>query len=344
MFNVFADYHHTSLYHSLHILFEKRLGGTLYRPLGNEWLDGGYWLMATIYNNHPLTVAQYLGVRPDYLNPSPGHYLAFDPEYNYDHNAITVGKFMALPIDFVIATIPAHIPSFYQLAQDHPNKPKVIFQVGNAWEIDPAQPIKNIMASALLPNHPSGFNIVEYHQEFDLSVFAPQPTTDSQTITSFINCYQSASLYKHDWETFTRVEKLMPSWQFKSLGGSCRDGAANGQKILAELMGRSRFVWHAKSGGDGYGHIIHNAYAMGIPPIVVMQYYAGKLAGQLMRDGETCIAIDGLSTDGIIAKINHYNEPAHYEAMRKNVYNVFKQTVDFDRDAENIRQFLTKSL
>lgn len=300
--------------------------------------------MAEIYNNHPLTVAQYLGVRPDYPEPEPGHYLAYDPEYDYDHNAITIDRFFQTPIDFVIATIPAHIDSFARLASEHPNHPKAIFQVGNAWEINPAQPIKNIMASATLPTHPPGFNIIEYHQEFDTHVFKPMPTFEGNTITCFINCYQSASIYKQDWATFSKVEKLMPDWTFKSLGGSCRDGEANGQKLLAEIMGRSKFVWHLKAGGDGYGHIIHNAYAMGVPPIVKMGYYAGKLAGKLMVDGQTCIAIDNLDAPAIINKIEHYSQNSMYEQLRKNVYNVFNAVVDFDAEGSQLAAFLGKCI
>lgn len=40
---VLADYHHHDLFESLAILFEDRLGWELYRPIGMEWFDEGYW-------------------------------------------------------------------------------------------------------------------------------------------------------------------------------------------------------------------------------------------------------------------------------------------------------------
>ena len=40
---VFADYHHSGLYRSFELLFEKRLGGTLFKPIGWDWWNQGYW-------------------------------------------------------------------------------------------------------------------------------------------------------------------------------------------------------------------------------------------------------------------------------------------------------------
>src|SRR3990167_1968898 len=57
-YNVFTDFHHAGLLNSLIMLFEGRLGGAVYRPIGTEWHEKGYW---KIYD-HPATVQQYLGI------------------------------------------------------------------------------------------------------------------------------------------------------------------------------------------------------------------------------------------------------------------------------------------
>src|ERR1035437_8416380 len=162
---IFSDLHHNTLYHSLKMLFEDRLGGTLYRPIGKEWFEKGIWRMAEIYLNSPVTIEQYLGIKG---NLEDGVYKVWDEEYDYFQNAITYDKFMDLPIDIVIASLPEHIQSFQVLCENHPNKPKLIYQVGNHWTIEEGK-ADNMLASAIIQNVPPEVNIVTYHQEFDLN-------------------------------------------------------------------------------------------------------------------------------------------------------------------------------
>lgn len=344
--NVFVDFHHASLLQSLIMLFEKRFGGMVYRPIGRRWFDEGFW---KVYD-HPATVAQFLdigGATPDGTQPvnnvvemgAPGVYKCYDIDSEMTNRAITLEYFEKIPFDFVIATMPAHIEPFKRLIAQYKPNAKLIYQIGNAWTTG-AGLAPNVMASARISGIPADINYVEYRQEFDLDFFRPQTTTQQKNIFSFINVFSGQAHFEYDWQCFLALEKRMSDWNFKSYGGQCRDGAMHGVKNVAKALSETRFVWHVKAGGDGYGHVIHNAYAMGIPPIVKMEYYQGKMAGDLMVDGETCIGIDNLTIDQAIAKISHFNEPDHYETMRKNVYNVFRQKVNFDKDAENINQFL----
>ena len=64
--NVFCDFHHTELYHSIKLLFEDRLGFNLYRPIGMEWQEQGYWKVF----DHPATAAQFLSVNQKF-DPGP---------------------------------------------------------------------------------------------------------------------------------------------------------------------------------------------------------------------------------------------------------------------------------
>lgn len=338
-----------------------------------EWAEQGYW---KIYE-HPATQAQYLGIgaaTPDGtppLNQVVGYhgesqesvnyadhiiYFCKDIDSNKENKAITFDGFMRHKIDIVIASIPQHIEPYKKLCELHPNKPKLIYQVGNAWNI-PNNSVRNVMSSAIIPNIPIQINYVQYHQEFDRSVFRPHNESRPEAIhinddvdlcvspaafiSSFVNCFSVADYMRHDWQLYEDVERLMPQWVFNCFGGQCRDGAAHGNQQVADRMRDSRFIWHTKSGGDGYGHIIYNAAAVGRPLIVKKEYYAGKLGTELMVDGETCITIDGLSAQDVVEKINHYNDEDLYAALCRNTYENFKHLVDFDKEEQKMRTFLT---
>lgn len=359
MYNVLADFHHASLLQSLILLFEKRLGGSVYRPIGTEWFEKGFW---KVYD-HPATVQQFLGINaatPDGTAPlnevltdngssTDGVrtiYKCYDIDSGQTNKAVTFDGFMNTHIDIVIASIPAHIEPFKRLCQLHPNHPKLIFQIGNAWTVE-AGLAPNIMASAKINGIPESINFIEYHQEFDLDTFYPQIPlddnwVDSKYIASFVNVFNGEAHLAHDWQLFQDIEVSMPDWTFKSYGGQCRDGAIGPASALAEEMRTSRFIWHTKAGGDGYGHVIHNAAAVARPLIVKKEYYTGKLGEALMVDGETCIAIDGLNPYEIREKIEFYNEPERYRRMCELTYANFLKKCDFNEEFKQIKFFLEK--
>lgn len=371
MYTVFTDFHHASLLQSLILLFEKRLGGKVFRPIGMEWASQGFW---KVYD-HPATQAQFLGIgsaTPDgseplnevlgvgaNINGEIGkryeYYRCHDIDSDTENKALTFPYFMQAPIDIVIASIPQHVEPFKRLCELHPRKPKLIFQIGNAWTTEAAT-APNIMASAKIANVPAGVNFIEYHQEFDTDIFRPydkeNPGAIHQNkdidlivdpaphIFSFVNVFNGQEHFKHDYQLFTEVERQMPEFLFKSYGGQCRDGAVGPSSVLAERMRQARFIWHTKAGGDGYGHIIHNAFAVGRPPIVKVDYYRGKLAEPLFIDGETCIAIDNLSIGDIVEKIRHYNDPARYLRMSRAAYTQFTRLCNFDAEFDHLQHFL----
>ena len=340
MYRVFSNLHHFGLYNSLQLLFEKRLGGYLYRPIGTEWLDKGYWKMAQIYNNHPATVAQYLGIRPDYQRETD-YWLVLDPAHEFFQKAISLDDFFKIDIDIVIASIPEHIESLKRLAHDHPKKPKVIYQVGNAWTLQSGM-APNIMASAIVNNVPDNINFIIYHQEFDLNVFKWDYSYPDKKVYSFINCLNTASIYERDWQLFQDIERGMMGWEWRSFGGSCRDGRADGIKDLAKKTTEARFIWQVKWGGDGYGHVLFNSQAIGRPTIAKKSYYAGKLGERMMIDGDTCIDIDGLNLHEIINKIIYYSEKNRYLRMVERCRWNFNHEVNFDNEELLIRDFLKR--
>lgn len=337
------------------MLFEGRLGGQVYRPIGVEWYEQGYW---KIYD-HPATVQQYLGIgglTPDGtppLNDLVGNhsgdfiwYNCKDIESDRTNKAITLSTFMALNIDIVIASIPQHIEPFKRLCDLHPNKPKLIYQIGNMWNIPDNNIVHNVMASAICNNIPTNVNYVQYHQEFPLKVFYPASVRAKKKITSFINCLNVVDLHKADWELFTTLESIMSKygkWEFRSYGGQCRDGSIGGDLKIAQEMRTTAFGFQCKSGGDGYGHIIHNLARSGVPMIIRKSDYIGKLAEPFIEDGVTCITVDGKSPQEVADQIEQTDRNSTlYTQMRKEMANRFKRLVDFDAEQKQIEDFLDK--
>ena len=363
---ILTDFHHGSLLQSLILLFEKRLGGEVYRPIGREWFDQGYW---KVYD-HPATVEQFLGIggnTPDgtaklnevVAHPAPDIYKCHDIDSGTDNKAITIKGFFDRHFDIVIASIPQHVEPFKKLCATHKDHPKLIYQIGNAWTTEAAM-APNIMASAIINDVPREINFISYHQEFDTEIFYPSfpPIYEKhgnliltclciplgKNIYSFVNCFDTAEHFANDWLLFQQVEKEMADWTFKVHGGQCRDGAIGPTHKLADKMREARFIWHVKAGGDGYGHVLHNALAVGRPLIVKKSYYIGKLAEPLLIDGVTCIDIDGLSYPQIIDKIVYNSEPGRYFAMCKAAYDNFCRVVYFDKEHKNIEIFFSKLL
>lgn len=335
---VFTDYHHDDLLYSLHLLLEKRLGWKLYRPIGLDWFNEGYWKVAEPYDNHPGTVAQYLvvgsipenGTKPLNTNPK---YADGKP-----HRLVTLDRFKEMQFDIVIASYLPHIEVFRKLIQKYQPKAKLIHQMGNDWSkwVDFGM-VKNLLSSTAKFKTPTGVNAVFYHQEFDTKVFKYKPWKGKKKICSFTNALKD---YKADRRLFLRYKDYMDDFEWKSYGSSNTDGIVFGHKNIAKEMHDSMFGWHLKTGGDGFGHIIHNWFACGRPVICKKQHYKGKLAGELMIDGRTCIFIDNLTRKDGSKKIRRYMDREKHEKLCRNAYRRFKSKVDFDEEEQKIRKFL----
>jgi len=309
----------------------------VYRQVGTTWFEKGFWKI----NKQKDTIQQYLsthGYRPTDGTPSlnntlwvkDGIYYSRDPNTKQIHKAIEFGTFMQMEWDVVIASIPAHIKPFKELARM--KKAKFVFQEGNNFNLNP-ELIPNLMASTM----PRAINthVVFYHQEFDENIFSPpKQRTNKKIISSYMNVLHN---YPPAYELFTALEKEMPDYEFKMYGSQNRDGCITGVDNLAKSMQETRWGFHVKPGGDGFGHVIFGLYATGTPTIVMKGYYDGCLAGTLMS-GKTNIIADGLSVKELADHIRA-SEDNHAD-MCKNVYNKYKSTVNFEEDAKNIQKFL----
>lgn len=333
--NVFSDKHHQGLTKSLQMLFEGRLKSKLYTPIGIEWYPE-FWKL----NDIEATAKQFLenGSQP-YPEYSP---LTHD-------RPITLEDFKNTKFDILIASVPQHIEPFKDLIRRYQPEAKLIFQIGNAWNI-PNNSVRNVMASAIcLP--PIQVNYIEYHQEFDLNIFHQEPIPMNKKIYSFINCLNTVDIYKKDWELFLELEKLMPDWEFKSFGGQCRDGSFATTQEVADKMREADFIFMCKTEGDGYGHNIFNAAAVGRPIITRLADYKGKLAEPLITHHSSVI-VDGRNPQDIaeqIEALDYFNGSAdilnsslNSFKMGLNIYRLFKEHVNFEEEVKEIKKFIDR--
>lgn len=342
---IFVEVHHQALFTSLQLLFEKRLGHELYRPIGTEWFHRGFWRNAEIYNDHPNTIEQFLGIR-DTKPTKMGHRNQvtdkLDDYYVVDdvipHKAITYPQFMDMKINLVIASYYANIEPYKRLTQIHPNHPKHVMQMGNNW-IVPWDIVDNLMASTDPTSTPVpvGKNAVFYHQEFDRNTYRYEPPKENpKYFRSFVHCMMEHEMHKQDWEDFQQLEKELPGFKFESFGISCRDGKVYTQAEIADKMRESYFGVHFKNHGDGFGHTIFNWIAVGRPVVYRGSQYNGKLAGKLLIHGKTGFDIEKGKPAQLIQQLNWKD----YLVMCNNCKEVFEREVNFEADGEKIKQFI----
>ena len=342
--NILADFHHAGLYASFHYLFENRLGCDLYRPIGREWFERGYWKIAEPYGNYPGTIDQFLQIRSvpedgtiplnDPIMGGEGIYCIEDKAHYYAQRAMTFDRFMEHDIDIIIASIPAHIPTYKQLIKKYKPNAKLVFHIGNiGWgEMLSKFKAENIMASIKEIPIPEGKNMVFYRQEFDLEVFKPTSVRPKKIISSFVHPAQSVPIYWGD------MVSHLPKYK-------CNDYqySIQGTTNIADKMQQSKFGYHYKPGGDGFGHIIHNWLAVGKPVIVNLDDYKDKLTGELLIDGKTCIDLS-IRSPKEVADIVREMPDKKYREMCQETIRTFNSTVDFKRDSERVKEFLNNLL
>lgn len=338
--NIFVDYHHGGLYKSLSMLLEKRLGYNLYRPIGIEWFDEGYWKIAEPYGNAPGTIKQFLGINDlgfDKMNNLNGnHFVKNDVYYVRDvnekiyHRAITLQKFKEMRFDVIISSYQPHDYLYERLAREYQPQAKLVSQMGNARQ---NTHLKNILASTLEVYPREGQRVIYYHQEFDLKVYKKHEPRQLKKISSFVNMLPEPQVYQE-------YKEAMPDFDFKSYGSTCTDGIIGSPEEIVEEMANSMFGWHIKPGGDGFGHIIHNWFAVGRPVILWRSPYFGQMAESLMEDGVTCINLEEHSKQENIDLIQKFSEPENHAKMCENAYKRFKEVVNFEKEAESMKKFL----
>jgi len=331
---VFSDFFHGALYYSFHLLVEKRLGGTLMRPTGYDWYKKGFWG----YHVAPGVIKQYLEPpSKDFLRDGIYYVPAQEGTIRYIQKAVTFDKFLELDFDFVITCIANHEASFHNLIQEHKPEAVLIRQLGTPFERCNWNISRNIF-NPTTKQIPADVNMVRYHPEFSLEDYCYTPPTTHNAITNIMHALPTSPVAPLWYE----YKKAMADYVWKMHGFGGEDGVLP-EHLKAKAFQNSSFIFHLKWCGDGYGFVIHNAYACGRPCIVKGSHYRHLTAGSLLEDSVTCIDLELGSKEQNIEKIRHFSKPENHVQMCKNAHNRFKEVVDFDKEFEEIKKFLEKA-
>lgn len=339
--NVFCDFHHGGLYHSLQLLFEKRLGWKMYRPIGLDWFYQGYWKLAEPYGNAIGTVNQFLSIDqtgvPEELrlndlvkDGEDGLYEIYDTHHKVVQKAITFNKFKDMDFDIIVSTYAPHDGPYRDLINNYHPKAKLIVQIGNEGQTTDEL---NVLCSTMCFNPSSNQNFVRYHQEFPLDVFKYEtPKTENKKyIRSFVIGLPEADL-------FSIYAANLPEYCFEAYGASTH-GSVGSIQEMAKKISESQFGWHVKP-YDGFGHVVHNWFACGRPPIIKGNYYKNKMAEPLLIDKVTCIDVDKHEFSENLNLIRTFSLPENYITMCENAYKRFCEIVNYDSEFDLIKKFL----
>lgn len=311
--NILVDRHHAALLYSLQLLFEDRLGMTLFVPQGHEWWDAGIWRFGEGYGDDRLA-RQFL------LDTAPT-----DPHYpDRLIRGVTLDEARSMPWAYVMATVQDNQRGFHHFASEV--GAEYMAQIGNVnqivdWFLDPLA-----LISTGVPSHGRG---IHYHPEFDATYREPVNTT---VMRSFVNCFDSTPCY-------ALAEQLPVAIH----GIDGKDGNVTLTSEMADLMAASGWGWHDKVQGDGYGFVIHGWAAVGRPLIGHASHYRGTAAAAFWQDGVTCIDLDRHSIEEVrqwVAGIT----PDEHRAMCRAIRMQFDELVDFAAEGSRIAEFLGRGV
>jgi hypothetical protein len=318
--NVLVDRHHSGLYHSFQLL-ARRMGWSLYTPVGMDWWHDGIWRFGQGYGDDRLA-RQFLSGEPgvDGLGP------LFDSEFpDWPAIGLTLERAREMDWAYVIATVPDNEPGFARFAQE--TGARFVVQVGNTgqyvdWTRGPL-----VLSSSEMPIYGRG---VVYHQEMDRIGFSPPVATHSAA--SFVNCMPSMGTC---FDLLTQAQDYLP---IRVYGIDGPDGIIKPNTELVNIMRTVGWGWHDKAQGDGFGHVIHSWAAVGRPLIGHASHYRGKMAERFWQDGVTCIDLDRHSVAEAVDIVRTISAADH-AAMCRAIRAEF-DAIDYDAEAEQIRDLL----
>ena len=349
--NILCDFHHSDLWWSNHLIFEKALGHTLYRPRGMEWYDRGY------YHQKSKDVAKQFLVDSMFPISEAVKYPEFKAELprgsrigirvsldtivgclNYPFiRTLSFDEFLDERIDAIMTTLGDNQEPWLKLQKDHKPKAKLFREEGNVTGWSSLHPeYRNVLTSDFPTfqriNVP---NKLLYHQRFDTKkVFTYSPPTEFGQITCLMPGFRGtpelvAFAEKHDFGKM----------QFVDYGHHSKHGFLSPKSKYTEAIRKSAFIWHVKPGGDGFGHVLHNALAMGRPVITFARDYIGSIAWPLLQDRKTCILLSDDPAENS-RKIKSMSDPDEILWMCRSAAERFRALVDYDWEADQVRRFL----
>lgn len=361
---VLLDYHHHDLWESMELL-AARLGWDLYRPIGMDWFEQGYWNHERKWHGDAIA-RQYLepwgsdyAITHSWDGRTDGHFHRLDKSHGRFIRLVTLDAARDLRPDIVISSLAHNHDGFARFAGEI--GATFGLQVGNV-RFSAADMVEDRwdlaafgLVSGIMPVTPPKPHVV-YHQEFKVRdsivtpfAYVPPPRGEAFRVSSFVQCYpQDTGSYPYFTEAAKRAREL--DWRvYGAYGEAPLDEYAAGNldrcEDVAIAMRASDVAWHAKRWSDGYGHVIHNWFAVGRPVFGFEDYYRDQLAGPLWIDGITSIDIGRRTADEVVRLIRELrlDEGRHVE-MCEAAAARFREIVDFDAEAESIRAMMAQVL
>lgn len=344
MTRILSDYHHSCLYESHQLTFGDRFGFDVYAPAGMAWFDRWYWSFER--EHHGDAVArQYLegifagGVEEDGIitvadRKHPGRFI----------KGVSLDRALSERWDFVLSTVPTNAPGFQKFAQETGASWGI--HVGNQWGDEAWNRTPDWAILTTTSVVPGGIPSVVVHQEFSLEDFRYEPPVGFGPARSFVNCFpEMASEYQGNFVPLARSAPEFGWEVYGAYGTAPLDEFAAGNMDTdaaeGEAMRGSGVIWHSKAWSDGFGHVVHRAFAVGRPVFGYQTYYADKLAGPLWVDGVTCIDVGRRSQGEILAELRSLrDDPDRYLRICEASAARFREVVDFDHDAGLVADLL----
>lgn len=344
---VLVDAIHADLLHSLRLLFEDRYGWEMFVPSGMAWYHSGIWR----FEHERLgdqVARQFLAEWGD-DRQGPGDYsLRQDTTHpTRETKRVTLEQARATSWDLVIATLAENEAGLHGFARDVGATYGI--QVGNQGALNQLGLADFVMSSVTMPHVKLWMPHVFYHQEFDLADFRfTYPPADRDLVATRVQCITETDEYAR----FRAVAGLVPEVRFRHYGHcGARDdlwgGDAPTTAEVATQMRAAGIAWHDKRWSDGYGHVVHDWFAVGRPVIGSTRYYTGqtdgieKLAAPLFVEGVTSFDMDRRSDAELAELVRRLATDDEYHwTISHQAYDRFREVVSFDNEAREIRKML----
>lgn len=345
---ILTDYHHHALAESLQLTLGDRLGAEVYFPQGIEWFDQGYWSFEKHVHGDAVAKQYLVGIWAG-AEYSDRHAIRHDHRHpGRDLKGVTLEQARSTEWDIVLSSLPHNYDGYHRFAQEV--GARYAIQLGN--DVQPFDIRASFaLSSSTLPSHGpeyigrrfevNGVPTVMYHQEFSLETFRFEYPPSGRYIASFVNCFPEGPSYP-EFLAFARSHPEFDWRVYGALGTGIPDefngaGDLSTTPIVADAMRAARVIWHSKHWSDGFGHVIHNAFAVGRPVVGYQGYYANKLASPLWIDGVTSFDLATRTQDELATLLHRLvNDDDYHQQISENAASRFREIVDFDAEAELI--------
>jgi hypothetical protein len=352
---VLTDLHHHALAESLLMLFEDRFGWELWFPQGMDWFVADIWQFEKKFHGDAVA-KQFLMGWWDGSRHLGEVKLRDDPRHPWrTQKGISLNAAKRMKWDLVLSSLPHNDPGFSKFARKTGARFGV--QVGNNLQDSLWDEAEYILSSSTLPglglesiakrSTYKGVPTVVYHQEFDTEkvFYHDYPPANRREVASWVNGFPESP----DYPLFTALARqYADEFDFKVYGAygwgaddEFKSGDVSIVTDVADRMRQARTGLHIKRLSDGFGHTIHNWFAIGRPVMGFQDYYADKIAGLLFEEGVTSFAIENRTFDETAAILRRLRDDDDYhQRISENAAARFRAIVDFGAEADAIKAML----